>query len=270
MALASVEWQEKTQPETIARYKQDLRYFLELRVELKRQYAEVVDYSEYEKRIQNLIDRHVGATEVTKITPLVNIFDRDAFAAEVEKMTGSASKAEMIYHRISRTIREKWDEDPAFYKRFSELLAQVIADHRARRISDNDYLARVKEKLEQVLNRSGEGLPQSITGRPAARAFFGSLKQHLGGLDSLGEANLGDLCEDLAHQIEAEVKRHAFIDWTRNTDAINAMTNAVEDCLLEAADANGFRFPADHAALDGILDEVLSAARAHFDRKAGK
>jgi type I restriction enzyme R subunit len=269
MALTSAEWQEKTAPEVAAGYKKDLRYFLELRAELKRQYAEVVDYSEYERRIQNLIDRHIGATEVTKITPLVNIFDKDAFEAEVEKANGAGSKAETIAHRMQRTIREKWEEDPAFYKRFSKLLEEVIEAYRARRISENDYLTKVKEKLDQLRNRSADGLPASVTERPAVRAFFGTLRQHLGELESLGAATLTDLSEDLAHDIEAAVQANIVVDWENNHDARNSMTNAIEDCLLDAAAKLGFRFPPDHGILDRILDEAMRAAGAHFGRKRG-
>jgi type I restriction enzyme R subunit len=269
-ALSSAQWQENTTSDTAARYKQDLRYFLELRSELKRQYAEVVDYSEYEKRIQNLIDRHVGATEVTRITPLVNIFDKEAFAAEVEKATGAASKADIIAHRMSRTIRERWEEDPAFYKRFSELLEQVIADYRARRISENDYLAKVKEKLDQLSQRSDEGLPVSVQNRPAARAYYGTLRQHLAGLENLGDTTLPDLSEDLAHEMEEAVRKHLVVDFKDNRDARNEMINAAEDALLDAAAKHGFQFPADHKILDRILDEVMRATTAHFGSGRGR
>jgi type I restriction enzyme R subunit len=267
LSLASREWQETTSPHLASRYKQDLRYFLAMRAELKRQYAETVDYSEYEKRIQNLIDRHVGATEITKITPLVNIFDKDAFEAEVEKATGAASKAETIAHRMQKTIREKWEEDPSFYKQFSKLLEEVITAYRARRISENDYLARVKEKLEQLRGRASDGLPPSVADRPAARAFYGTLRQNLAELTALGTASLDVLSEDIAHEIESALEQHLVVDWENNQDARNAMMNAVEDRLLDAASRSGFSFPPDHRVLDNILDETMRAAVAHFGKK---
>jgi len=248
----------------------DLRYFLENDAELKRQYAEVVDYAEYEKRIQNLIDRHVGATEVTKITPLVNIFDKGAFAAEVERVTGTASQAETIANRMNRTIREKWEEDPAYYKRFSELLKQIIDSFRSRRISENDFLRQVKEKLDELRKHETTGLPVSVADKPVARAFYGTLHEHLTELPSLGNAEVRSISEELAHVIQRAIEPYAtMVDWEQNRDAKNAMLNAAEDALLDMASAHSFDFPTDHLLLDQLLEAVMRIVEAHYGVKRG-
>ena len=54
----------------------------------------------------------------------------------------AASKADTIAHRTKKTIKERMEEDPAFYKKFSELLEAAIADFRIERLSDADYLKR--------------------------------------------------------------------------------------------------------------------------------
>lgn len=265
LALSSAHWQQQHEPEIVKQHKENLRYFLGLRAELKRQYAEVVDYAEYEKRIQHLIDRHVGADEVTRITPLVNIFDKDAFAAEVERVNGDGSKAETIANRMNKTIREKWEEDPAYYKRFSELLQQLIRSFKERRISDNEYLKRVKEKLDELREHESSGLPVSVADKPAARAFYGSLHDHLAELSTLSQAERRVISEELAHQIQAAVLPHAsIVDWEQNVDVQNAIKNDVEDALLEAASRHSFDFPSDHRLLDSILDEILSVVKAHY------
>ena len=61
----------------------------------------------------------------------MNIFEREAFQAEVEKLKTAASKADTIAHRTQKTITEKMDEDPVFYRRFPEILQETIAAYRA-------------------------------------------------------------------------------------------------------------------------------------------
>lgn len=268
LALSSARWQDENDSEAVKHYKDDLRYFLELRAELKRQYAEVVDYAEYEKRIQHLIDRHIGATEVTRITPLVNIFDKEAFAAEVERVNGDGSKAETIANRMNRTIREKWEEDPAYYKRFSELLAQLIRSFKERRISENEYLKQVKEQLDELRQHEASGLPLSVADKPVARAFYGTLHDHLAELATLTPQEQRVISEELAHQIQTIVLPHAnIVDWEQNVDVQNVMLNEIEDALLEAAKQHRFQFPSDHHLLDRILDEVLRIVKAHHGAK---
>ena len=54
------------------------------------------------------------------------------------------------------------EEDPFFYRKFSVLLQQAIDDYKAQRISEAQYLAKVKDIMEAVRARPHE--------RRAARA----------------------------------------------------------------------------------------------------
>ena len=86
---------------------------MRLRSSVSRRYAEVVDFKEYEPRIQKLVDQHVGTGEVERITDLVDIFNSDAFAKEVDRLYSAASKADTIAFRTKRTIRDLMQQDPA-------------------------------------------------------------------------------------------------------------------------------------------------------------
>ena len=44
--------------------KLNAKYFRNLRAAVKQRYNEAVDYKEYEDRIRNMVDKHVGADEV--------------------------------------------------------------------------------------------------------------------------------------------------------------------------------------------------------------
>ena len=148
---------------------------------MRLRYAEVVDFKDYEAKIQKLLDTHVGTGEVEPITDLVNIFDKEAFAAEVEKLEGAASKADTIAFRTKRTITERFQEDPAFYRKFSEMLEEAIRAFREKRLSDAEYLKKVGSIRDAVRDRRADGLPPILRDRDVARAYYGVIRETLAG-----------------------------------------------------------------------------------------
>src|ERR1035438_7906175 len=99
---------------------------------------------EFEPKIQKLLDDHVVAMPAEVVVELVNINDPNALEAVVKEAGVSpASKADRIASATRKAINEKMEEDPSFYKRFSELLEETIRDYRAKRISEKEYLKQI-------------------------------------------------------------------------------------------------------------------------------
>lgn len=109
------------------------------------------------------------------IISAVNINDPDALKAVVmETGTSAASRADRIASATKRIITEKMDEDPAFYKQFSEMLEETIRDYRERRISEKDYLNNVVDLASRMARKDhGRRLPESIKADDDAQAVFG-------------------------------------------------------------------------------------------------
>src|SRR5262249_45908992 len=99
VAFSSARFTLETPDEGFARYRQDLIFFQKLRAHVKRRYADDLDFHEYESRAQSLLDKHVSANEALQITPLVNIFDKDKFQAEVDLLESAAAMADTIAYR---------------------------------------------------------------------------------------------------------------------------------------------------------------------------
>lgn len=173
MALSTMSFHKTTEEKIIQQYKNDLLFFIRLKNAVTQRYSDTIDYSKYEDQIQKLIDTHVTSEQVEKITELVNIFDKESFEAEVENTIGTAAKADKIASRTAKHISEKMEEDPAFYRKFSQMLNQAISDYEARRISETQYLKKVKEVMESVLNHTDSELPSALRERAVAAAFFG-------------------------------------------------------------------------------------------------
>jgi type I restriction enzyme R subunit len=280
IAMSSVKFLETTANNKIEKYKNDLKFFMNLRASVGKRYSEVVDFKEYEVKIQKLIDTHVGTGEVEKITGLVNIFDSEAFAKEVEKAGGTASKADTIAYRTKKTIHEKMDEDPAFYKRFSELLEAAIRAFREQRISDNEYLSQVRDITDKVRTRTGDEVPVSIQNNNNAKAFYGVVRETLakytiaeknngvGAAADSGqkyEAGKGDIKEISARAamaVDEIIKDSRIVNWVNNPDIQNKMKGEIEDYLFELKEAEGLDLSFDD--MDIIMEACLDVARVRY------
>ena len=261
VALSSADFLDATPEKKIAAYKADLRFFMRLSSSVSRRYAEVVDFKEYEPRIQKLVDQHVGTGEVERITDLVDIFNADAFAKEVDRLSSASSKADTIAFRTKRTIQDLMRKDPAFYRQFSELLEDAIRAFREQRLSDAEYLQEVKQIAERVRNRTGDDIPAALAHRDVAKAFFGVLQEVFS--DHTNQtANARDIGATISLAIDDIVQEHRIVHWTRNTDVQNRMKLAIEDYLFELMERENLEL--SFKEIDRILDSVLDIARVRY------
>jgi type I restriction enzyme, R subunit len=260
IALSSARFQEDEDPARVTRYKCDLKFFEALRRSVRRRYADEVDYGEYEQKIQRLLDRHVGAGEVETITPLVDIFDRAAFSREVERAGTPGAQADMIAHRMKRTISERMDEDPAFYRRFSELLQETIAEWRARRIDDAEYLRRVQEQQTRIVDHGGEEVPDPVRYSLGARAIYGLVHERLAKYVH-NRRDVDQAGAEAAIAMERAIDARRVVNWTQNVDVQNRMRTDIEDELFALRDRLGV--PLTLEDIDLLMEEVLVVARKH-------
>lgn len=173
LALSSIQFHIEVEDKLINRYKEDLTMFLKLRLAVVERYSDKIDYKQYEGQIQKLIDIHITTEKIETITELVNIFDKDKFQQEVEKAIGDDAKADRIESRTSKHISEKMDEDPAFYKKFSQMLKDVIEEYELGRISSAERLKRSQDIMNNVLAHTDNDIPEQLKDRDVAKAFYG-------------------------------------------------------------------------------------------------
>jgi len=267
IALSTMQFLRETPADILQGYKDDLAFFLKLRVAVKQRYAEEIDYKEYEKKVQKLIDSHVRSDGIQQVTPPVNIFERDAFKSEVEKLESVASKADTIAHRTARTITEKMDEDPVFYRRFGRLLQDVIDDYRAQRITDAEYLKKAKDVHDAVITRTGDKLPEILHNRDVAKAFYGVVNEVYEGLEMKEDPvpyGAGNEAAEMAVRIDDAVQARLRVDWRSNSDVQNEMRNAIDDLLYEARAKKGL--PLSAQDMDTIIERALEIAKNRYPR----
>lgn len=248
----------------VERFKSDWKQFSELRRSVQLRYQEIVDIKEFEPKIQKLLDDHVTASPARPIIETVNINDPDALRAVLsEAGVSEASKADRIASATKHTITEKMDEDPAFYKQFSEMLEETIRAYREKRTSEKAYLNNVVDLASRMARRDhGWQVPESIKGDDDAQAIFGIvepvLKEVLNGRPVTEQD-----AADIARTIVGIIKQHHIVDVWSNEVAQNNMRNAIDDYFFDVVrDQKGIDLPLDH--LDELELQIMDVARARF------
>lgn len=243
--------------------KHDWKRFTELKRSVQLRFQETVDLKEFEPKIQKLLDDHVVAMPAETIIALVNINDADALKAVVDEAGASdSSKADRIASATRRVITEKMDEDPAFYKQFSELLEETIRDYRQKRLSERDYLQSVIDLATKVARKErGQAMPAAVQGDEDGQAFYGLLS---GKLTVAGGAPLDpDQTAGIALAVIDIVKLHHIVDVWSNDVAQNNMHNAIDDYFFDVVrDEMGIELPIE--TLDDLEVKIMSLARARF------
>lgn len=260
IALSSHEFaNEPSNQRRIAGYRDDLRRFENLRRAVRTRYQDAVDYGQYRKRIEKLLDTYVVADDVRPMTDLVNIFDEDAFAEVLNSNESAASRADSIAHATKRTIDERWEEDPTYYKRFSELIRQAIEDFRAKSISDLEYLKRVREIRDQMVRRDTTDIPEPIREDPLGRAFYGCLCEALSDVQGSRD-DAETLSAEAAVQLVGIINSHRRVDWAQDPDVENAMKNDIDDYIFDVIRGE-HNVPISTEAIDALIDRLLMVAR---------
>ncbi len=265
IALSSEKFLTETDEKTLSGYKADLRKFQSLKTSVKHRYAEAIDYRDYEPKIKKLLDTHIQANEVVQLNAPVNIFD-DKMFNQVKEEQGvyqtrrtTASKADTIAHATKKVITEKMAEDPAFYEKFSKLIQQAIEDFRAKRISDLDYLDKIVDIRNKVVDKVHDDIPDELSGNEDAMAYFGVLKPCLE-KHELGEEDLESVTADTAIAIQGIFEKHKKVHFWDDKDAQKQAVNKIDDYLYdELKTKRGIELSLDQ--MDDIIEKVLQVAK---------
>lgn len=268
LALSSIEFITNTPEKLVAKYKKDAKFFLELRVSVKRRYFDDLEYKEFEPQVQKLIDKHITTEgDVLRITELVNIFDKEKRELEVEKLTSKAAKADHITSRTIKAINVKMDEDPVFYRKLSKLIRDAIDDYHQHRISEVEYLNRAKSGEDQFLNGRQENVPKNLEGNDTGIAIYNLtneiFKKSIQQLEGIENSNAF-----IAEGIDTVIKSIVFengkpiIDWVNKSDIEGAIRIEIDEYFYDLKSQRGIDPPLD--LIDALVDDVLKVAKLKY------
>lgn len=262
LALSSIKFHKETEEKVLNRYKEDITFFIKLRAAVLQRYSDIIDYKQYEGQIQKLIDTHIQTDEVKPITELVNIFDEEKFQQEVEKTIGEAAKADKIASRTSKHISEKMDEDPAFYKKFSEMLKDTIKAYEEHRISEIQYLDKVKNIMESVLSRTDSEIPAVLLKMDIARAFYGITREGLKNKIE-DEEILKVISSEIAISADKIIQDLNIVDWQIKIDILKRMLHLIGDYLIDEV-KDKYNLALSYDEIDNIAEQIIDVAKIRY------
>lgn len=237
IALSSQEFYNTTDEHTILRYKNDMKMFSNLRTAVQLRFSDAVDYKKYEVQIAKLMNRHVESDAVKVVTRMVNIFDTESFQQEVDATVGTAAKADTIASRTNKFINENMQSDPAFYKRFSQLIKETITAYEQGRLTDDEYLQRILKYKEDVLNHTDGELPKELEHINTAKAYYGIALEVYKRL--FPDMDYSSMALETAKSFDDIIKSHVvvdgktLVDWQSKSDIVGKMKIRLEDELID-------------------------------------
>ncbi|WP_034299331.1 type I restriction endonuclease subunit R [Herbaspirillum sp. RV1423] len=239
----------------VREYKEDLRFFSDLRGAARRDALETVDYSVYEEQIRRMVDKQVIGREVREPEGvyLVHKLGEDAPEAWPEEKT--RNETDLIRTRLKKTIEQDLAEDPYAQKVFAELLKQAIAEAEAMFDHPLKQYALLKKFEEQVERRQLDGVPDAFGDNMHARAYFGICRL------VLGEADFAAIPTDqlVGESLEIDkVVHQAVAENSLNPQNIEAV---IRKTLLPRL----FSLIGLERAKD-VIDQVIQVTRVGLDR----
>jgi type I restriction enzyme, R subunit len=259
VALSVVSFYADTPEKRIAIYKRDLVFFHNLRNAVKLRYAEAVDYGEYEQKIRKLMNDHIKAEGVSIITEAVNIFNQAEFEAAVSEMTTPASRADAIAYRLKKTAIEEMEKDPAFYRKFSQMIEETIEAYKQGRIDELDYLSQMETAKEEMATGKDSPLPPQLAGYRDANAYYGLLLEPLARFADGTQPEFLSFMADLAIACEQTINEKKVRDWAHNPDVINQIKGGLDDLLYSLK--LDFGIALTNTEMDTIIDNVVETAK---------
>ena len=260
IALSTSKFMMETDEAKLKNYKADLKHFQNLKAAVKMRYAESIDYRDYEPKIKKLLGTHIHANEVMQLNRPVDILDEQNFDA-VKKGQGihsaqsTAARADTISHAAKKVIREKMEEDPAFYEKFSKLIQQAIDDFKAKRISDLDYLKKAIDIRNKVVSKHREDVPEKIKNNEEACAYYGVIRPYFMECKIENE-QVEAISVETSLAIQKIIESHWKVDFWMDHDAQKSAINKIDDFLYD-----NLSVPLKPEHMDKIIEKTMQLAK---------
>ena len=186
---------------------------------------------------------------------------------EVEKVLGAAAQAHTIASRTSKHISARMNEDPVFYKKLSELIKETIEEYKRKRISELEFLARIKNFSEQALNRKGDDVPETLNNREVAQTFYRLVSADL--TDKVQDSTiLSLLSADAALEIDEIIQANVLedgkpiVDWPdKNIPGILKID--IGDYLIDEVKEK-YKLNLSFTEIDAIADKCIAVATTRY------
>ena len=191
----------------------------------------------------------------------MDILNRDEMEKELKELGSLRSKADAIIAHMTKSIKEKHDENPAYYDSFSKRIKEALEEYKNRVITEAEYLEKMRTIMEDYRKGTTNiSYPEKIKGNVHAQAFYGVITALLDEVISINE-NI-DIVSDIAVEITEIVKENDTVDWQNNQTIHNKIAQQIDDLFYEYEKEHGFKL--DFDIIDKIIENVITVALRRF------
>jgi type I restriction enzyme, R subunit len=186
---------------------------------------------------------------------LLNAGERQKVLEENGK--SADAKADMIASATRHVIDHEMTKDPAFYKKFSKLLEEVIEAYHQGRLAALEALEKIQDISTKVVTHTEDDIPEALIGKDMARRYYGQVREKVADYGN----NIEKPATEVAIQIVDRIAPHKIRDWRTNPDAINKMRGEIDDILFNVMEKNEIQLSLNDQ--DAIIDKCIEVAIAN-------
>ncbi|WP_455598473.1 type I restriction endonuclease subunit R [Cloacibacillus sp.] len=244
----------------LKKYQDTFILFSKIRRSVKIRYFDAIDNSEYEPLMQNLLDTHLSVSRLKQITSPVDILNKDGLEKELEELGSLRAKADAIHSKMTKSISEKYDENPAYYDSFSKRIKEALQEYKDKVVTESEYLA----KMRSIMDDYRQGVtdisyPVMIKGNVHAQAFFGVVTAIFSEFDAVISA---DVTAEMSLKITEIIEKHSKIDWTHNKTVHDRIAQDIDDLFYYYEKEHGLKLPFD--VIDKVIENIKTVALRRF------
>lgn len=210
--------------------------------------------------VQNLLDTHLSVAGLKQITSPVDILNKDDFERELEELGSLRAKADAINSKLTKSISEKYQENPAYYDSFSQRIRAALDQYKERVISESEYLSKAGNHGELPYGEKHSHLPKGHSRGCHAQAFYGVLSAVF---SSAPEAEVSlDFAAELSLEIKNIIAAHSQVDWTNNQTIHDRIAQDIDDLFYRYEKEQGLKLSFD--TIDKVIENVKTVALRRF------
>lgn len=222
----------KMDTDKLLEYKKDLKRFVEIKKTTQLSLAEKVDFSKYKDQIMKLLDKYVTAKDVEVLSKEISLSDMREFNQYIEddkNGLSDKSKADAILAQTKKVIKERYEQDEAFYGKFSELIDKILQELKQAKKEDlAALLAQAKKCQKAVTDYEDSDIPEKLRRNKIYHPFYRNIKKFF----KSDENDYSQIVKDIVQIIKA----HKIVDFQNNTSVKREIFFAIEDYLFDEVD----------------------------------
>jgi type I restriction enzyme R subunit len=146
----------------------------------------------------------------------------------------------MIASRTAKHISENMEKDPAFYKKLSQMLQEVVDELHANwemlsEAAKHAYVEKIKDLKERALSRKEPSLPANLIDEELVKAIYHDLSERVGqsAEGEVFDSPISETITDLSNAIYQAIMQNKKVDWEKRFDIQSEMKRSIDDVLYD-------------------------------------